>query len=104
MLTLQRDLDDLRAGLERWLGRTVGAIARPDPGYSSETLVVEGEMVVRLPPAGDGIFPAYDLAQQAAVQAVTPADGPRFIALSMTATTSFFEIDRSERPRSISCA
>jgi hypothetical protein len=33
----------------------------------------------------------------ATFQAVTPADGPRFMALSTTAITSFFEIDRSHR-------
>ena len=74
-LTVRRDLDELRAGLERWLGHPVGAIARPDPGYSCETLIVDGEVVVRLPPIGDGIFPAYDLAQQAAVQAAAGAAG-----------------------------
>jgi aminoglycoside phosphotransferase (APT) family kinase protein len=67
-LAVQRDLDDLRAGLERWLGRPVGVIRRPDPGYSCETLLVEDDLVVRLPPVADGIFPLYDLAQQAAAQ------------------------------------
>jgi aminoglycoside phosphotransferase (APT) family kinase protein len=67
-LTTPRDLDDLRAGLERWLGRAVGEIERPEPGWSCETLIVEKQLVLRLPPVGDGIFPAYDLAQQAAVQ------------------------------------
>ena len=67
-LAIERDLDDLRAGLERWLGRPVGAIERPRPGFSCETLLVDRELVVRLPPLGDGIFPTYDLAQQAAVQ------------------------------------
>src|SRR5262245_20876339 len=75
MLAVQRDLDELRRGLERWLGRSVGEIARPDPGYSCETLIVDGELVVRLPPVGDGIFPAYDLAQQAAVQAAAGEAG-----------------------------
>lgn len=75
MLTVLRDLDDLRAGVERWLGRSVGAIERPAPGFSCETLIVERELVIRLPPLGDGIFPAYDLAQQAAVQAAAGAAG-----------------------------
>jgi aminoglycoside phosphotransferase (APT) family kinase protein len=74
-LLVQRDLDELRAGLERWLGRAVGAIERPAPGFSCETLVVEEELVVRLPPVADGIFPAYDLASQAAVQAAAGAAG-----------------------------
>jgi aminoglycoside phosphotransferase (APT) family kinase protein len=74
-LTRQRDPDELRAGLERWLGRSVGQIERPDPGWSCETVIVDRELVVRLPPAGNGIFPAYDLAQQAAVQQRAGADG-----------------------------
>jgi aminoglycoside phosphotransferase (APT) family kinase protein len=67
-LTAPRDPDALRAGIERWLGRTVGELSRPDPGWSCETVIVERELVIRLPPLGAGIFPAYDLAQQAAVQ------------------------------------
>jgi aminoglycoside phosphotransferase (APT) family kinase protein len=74
-LTVERDPAELRRGLERWLGREVGAIERPAPGFSCETLLVERELVVRLPPAGDGIFPAYDLAQQAAVQDAVGAAG-----------------------------
>lgn len=74
-LTVQRDLVELRAGLERWLGRSVGEISRPAPGWSCETLIVEGELVLRLPPVGDGIFPTYDLAQQAAVQEAVAAAG-----------------------------
>src|SRR4029450_8671406 len=46
-----------------------------------ETLLVDRELVVRLPPLGDGIFPTYDLRQQPAVQnaaegAGAPAAGP----------------------------
>jgi aminoglycoside phosphotransferase (APT) family kinase protein len=63
-----RDDSVLRQGLERWLGRPVDDIWRPAPGWSCETLVVERRLVVRLPPAGDGIFPAYDLGLQAAAQ------------------------------------
>jgi aminoglycoside phosphotransferase (APT) family kinase protein len=74
-LTVQRDVDELRQGLERWLGRAVGAIERPSPGFSCETLLVEHELVVRLPPVGDGVFAAYDLAQQAAVQDAVGAAG-----------------------------
>ena len=72
-LTAHRDLDVLRTGLQRWLGRTVRDITRPDPGYSCETLIVDEELVIRLPPVGPGIFPDYDLAQQAAVQAAVAA-------------------------------
>ncbi len=74
-LAVRRDLDVLREGLARWLGRPVRDLARPAPGWSCETLIVDGELVVRLPPLGDGIFPAYDLGQQAAVQAVAGAAG-----------------------------
>jgi len=74
-LAVRRDLAELRSGLTRWLGRPVGAIERPAPGWSCETLVVEGELVVRLPPLGEGIFPVYDLAQQMAVQSAVHASG-----------------------------
>ena len=74
-LAVQRDLDALRDGLGRWLGRAVGSLERPAPGFSCETVVVDGELVVRLPPLGAGSFPAYDLAQQAAVQAAVAAAG-----------------------------
>ena len=67
-LTAGRDLDEVRVGLEGWLGHPIGAIERPSAGFSCETLLVDRELVVRLPPLGDGIFPTYDLAQQAAVQ------------------------------------
>jgi aminoglycoside phosphotransferase (APT) family kinase protein len=71
-LAAERDLDELRVGLERWLGRPVGEITRPAPGWSCETLIVARELVIRLPPLGDGIFPVYDLEQQAAVQCRVP--------------------------------
>ncbi len=74
-LAVQRDLGSLRAGLERWLERPVSTIARSAPGWSCETLIVDEELVIRLPPAGPGIFPSYDLAQQAAVQSAVGAAG-----------------------------
>ncbi len=74
-LSQERDLTELRAGLERWLERPVGRVVRPAPGYSCETLIVEDAVVVRLPPVGDGIFPTYDLAQQAAAQDAIGAAG-----------------------------
>ena len=74
-LSVCRDLDDLRAGLERWLGRSVGSIERPTPGWSCETLIVEDVLVIRLPPLSAGIFPSYDLEQQAAVQNAVGAAG-----------------------------
>ena len=80
-LAAGRDLGALRPGLARWLGRPVGGVRRAATGFSCETLVVDDEVVIRLPPAGEGIFPAYDLAQQAAVQtavarAGVPVAGP----------------------------
>jgi aminoglycoside phosphotransferase (APT) family kinase protein len=82
-LAVERDLDELRAGLERWLDRPLAAdaVERPAPGWSCETLIVERSLVIRLPPLADGIFPTYDLAQQAAVQdavgrAGVPVAGP----------------------------
>lgn len=74
-LLVQRDLGELRAGLERWLGRAVGTIERPAPGFSCETVVVDDELVIRLPPLAEGIFPAYDLEAQAAVQAAAGRAG-----------------------------
>jgi aminoglycoside phosphotransferase (APT) family kinase protein len=74
-LAAERDLGPLREGLERWLGRPVGTLRRPAPGFSCETLVVDDEVVIRLPPQGEGIFPVYDLAQQAEVQAAVAEAG-----------------------------
>ncbi len=74
-LLVQRDIDELKAGLSRWRGKPVATIERPAPGWSCETLVVDGDLVVRLPPLGDGAFPEYDLAQQAAVQNAVGASG-----------------------------
>jgi aminoglycoside phosphotransferase (APT) family kinase protein len=75
VVTGGRDLDEVRAGLEAWLGHAVGAIERPSAGFSCETLLVDRELVVRLPPLGAGIFPIYDLGQQAAVQNAAGAAG-----------------------------
>jgi aminoglycoside phosphotransferase (APT) family kinase protein len=80
--TRQHDLEVVRAGLERWLRAqrsdeelTVAPLTRPSVGLSSETLFVDvatdrgaDAFVARLPPAGDGLFPAYDLAGQAETQ------------------------------------
>jgi aminoglycoside phosphotransferase (APT) family kinase protein len=72
---VQRDLDVLRGGISRWLGRPVGSLERPAPGWSCETVIVDRELVVRLPPVAEGTFPTYDLAQQTAVQAAAGAAG-----------------------------
>ena len=74
-LTRERDPDALRRALESWLGTRVHEITRPAPGWSCETLVVDRTTVIRLPPIGDGIFPDYDLALQAAVQQTLHASG-----------------------------
>ncbi|MGZ6955039.1 MAG: phosphotransferase family protein [Acidimicrobiia bacterium] len=79
-----RDEAALRAGVERWVrahepgceAAVVEPLARPSAGLSSETLLATAvcadgsrrELVVRLPPAGEGLFPEYDLATQVAVQ------------------------------------
>jgi aminoglycoside phosphotransferase (APT) family kinase protein len=76
-----RDPEELRAGLTRWLTEsrggevTVGPLARPEAGLSTDTLFVdarstsgEEELVVRLPPLGGGLFPEYRLDHQARVQ------------------------------------
>lgn len=91
-----RDLEAVRAGLERWLRARhpdasdvrVAPLRKPTMGFSSETLLVdtartesgrdiEEPFVARLPPAGGGIFPDYDLGRQASVQdALTSAGVP----------------------------
>lgn len=82
-----RDLDAVASGLTRWFtSRRPGATTRlspfttnPSSGYSSESLLFEltsdgndttitEQLVLRLPPAGGGLFPEYDLGRQAATQ------------------------------------
>jgi len=89
-----RDLDAIRQGLARWLAArdpeghepALAPIERPEAGLSAETLFVrveadaasgapERSFVVRLPPTGDALFPAYDLAGQASVQRHLAAAG-----------------------------
>jgi aminoglycoside phosphotransferase (APT) family kinase protein len=92
----QRDLDAVHDGLTRWVRAQhpsatdirLGPLHKPSSGYSSETLLFgltwteagvdkEDELVARLPPAGGGIFPVYDLTRQAEVQrALTPTAIP----------------------------
>lgn len=57
-------------------------VTRPQPGLSSDTLMLtvvtrdaETDYVARLPPAGPGLFPDYDLARQQQVQAAVGAAG-----------------------------
>ena len=79
-----RDDEVIRAGIERWLqahepdlvDAIVAPISRPAAGLSSDTAFIRavtesgsvGEFVVRLAPAGSGLFPEYDLRGQADVQ------------------------------------
>lgn len=79
----ERDVETVRAGLARWLGAqhperadlAVAPLGRPAAGLSSDTLFADvtwrdgsESLVVRLPPAGAGLFPRYDLEHQARVQ------------------------------------
>lgn len=64
-----------------WSDITV-SIERPQPGLSSDTLMVDVETahtgqryVARLPPVGATVFPDYDLQRQAAVQNAVAAAG-----------------------------
>ena len=79
-----RDDETVRSGIERWLRShegeegpvAVAPLTRPTSGLSSDTCFVEATLepgtvrsfVVRLPPAGEGLFPAYDLEHQVGVQ------------------------------------
>lgn len=97
----RRDLDAVRAGLTRWLGSwrpgsdlRVVALEAPPTGLSAETLFLEIEpgpdgegtvaapmsLVARLPPAGDGLFPAYDLGAQGRLQGRLAAAGVPAVA------------------------
>jgi aminoglycoside phosphotransferase (APT) family kinase protein len=71
VLARTRDLAAVRAGLEAWLGAPIDDLTEPSGGgLSSETYMfrARGErLVLRLPPAGDALFPTYDLAQQARI-------------------------------------
>src|SRR5690348_5063280 len=97
---LRRDPALLHAGLTRWLRARhadatrleVAPITRASAGQSGETLLVDvtwsdmrGEhgqaLAVRLPPPGDGLFPAYDLERLVSMQNLLRAGGipvPRF--------------------------
>src|SRR4029079_17986069 len=87
----QRDLDAVHGGLTRWVGAQhphatdvrLGPLQKPSTGYSSETLLFgltwsedgvdkEDELVARLPPAGGGLFPVYDLTRQADLPRALP--------------------------------
>lgn len=80
---VQRDLAATRVQLEAWFGRKFGCTAAVSDlraanraaGWSSESLVFAAELprgtseyVLRIPPAGGGIFPQYDLEAQTRTQ------------------------------------
>lgn len=83
-----RDPAAVAEGVRAWLasrGQPVEVVhcERPAAGLSSDTVVVrtrdargqEDGLVVRLPPAGPGAFPDYDLGAQLAAQRVASANG-----------------------------
>jgi aminoglycoside phosphotransferase (APT) family kinase protein len=85
-----RDDEAIRAGIERWMRESeplddvvVEPLTRPAVGLSSDTAFVTAvasdgarrSSVVRLPPAGDGLFRDYDLAGQVARQEALRAVG-----------------------------
>lgn len=67
----QRDPEVVRAGLAAWRGQPVGELTQPsEGGLSSDTYLFESggeQLVARLAPAGDALFPVYDLAAQARI-------------------------------------
>ena len=80
---VQRDLAATRVQLEAWFGHKFGCTAAVSDlraanraaGWSSESLVFAAELprgtseyVLRIPPAGGGIFPQYDLEAQTRTQ------------------------------------
>ncbi len=98
----ERDDETIRAGIERWLCARdnpvrVAPLTRPAAGLSSDTRFVDvgsesgqhQELVVRLPPAGDGLFPSYDLRAQVEVQNALAERG------IPTAAPAHFEPDSS---------
>ncbi len=71
----QREPEAVRAGLQAWLGEPVGELTQPAAGgLSSETYLFESasgdQLVARLAPAGDALFPVYDLEMQARIMQV----------------------------------
>ena len=100
-------------GIERWLNEhgvlvpstreiadgpfSVGPLSRPRTGLSSDTVFVTAtgtdssahDLVVRLAPAGDGLFPEYDLGAQVRIQNAVHSMG------IPTAAPARYEADRS---------
>ena len=106
-ISAPRDLELLRQGFTRWLRAwrpeapdvVLAPIERPATGLSSETVFLDVDwhvrartdaghertsFVARLPPDGEGLFPAYDLVAQAEVQrAVADAGLPAVAPLAL---------------------
>jgi aminoglycoside phosphotransferase (APT) family kinase protein len=103
-ISAARDLEVVRQGFERWLTATyddapaVAPISQPATGLSSETLLLDVDwtdadppgqsrprsLVARLPPEGDGLFSAYDLAAQGRVQRLVAEAGlPAVVPLAV---------------------
>ncbi|HEX5144999.1 MAG TPA: phosphotransferase, partial [Mycobacterium sp.] len=93
-ITLERrDLGETRAQLQSWFAHRFGAdlavselqAANRAAGWSTEVLAFSagragdgspaGEYVIRIPPAGGGLFPEYDLAGQTRTQELMRARG-----------------------------
>ncbi|AMO63160.1 putative aminoglycoside phosphotransferase [Mycolicibacterium phlei] len=87
---VQRDLSATRERLREWFAQRTGdtvevselRAANRASGWSSESLVftvtaggADTDYVIRIPPAGGGIFPEYDLQAQARTQEVLHAHG-----------------------------
>jgi aminoglycoside phosphotransferase (APT) family kinase protein len=75
----QREPAAVRSGLTAWLGQPIGELTQPAAGgLSSETYLfgaADGEqLVARLAPAGDALFPVYDLEMQARIMQVLGAN------------------------------
>jgi aminoglycoside phosphotransferase (APT) family kinase protein len=95
----ERDPERVREGITRWLRARSGSavevapLTRPTVGFSSDTFLVDastGSLVIRLPPAGDGLFPVYDLGLQARLQEEVPSHGvPAAVPLAYEEDPSF---------------
>ncbi|MFZ4584056.1 MAG: phosphotransferase family protein [Acidimicrobiia bacterium] len=109
-LAVARELDDVVAGITRWLHDARGASGvdvltceRPSDGLSSETVLVRAALTVggvsrdqsfvfRLPPLGEGIFPSYRLDVQAAVQDHVRAHGVPAAPVECVADEQYFGV------------
>lgn len=75
----QREPEAVRTGLVAWLGEPVGDLTQPaSGGLSSETYLFDSasgrQLVARLAPEGDALFPVYDLEMQARIMDALGAD------------------------------